>query len=115
MKRNDFYLISIVFFLALSFFAFNTIKKESGDYVIIYVDNKEFKKLPLNQDTTIDINGKNTITVKDGKVFMESADCPDQLCVHQKPLNMSGRDIVCLPNMVTIRVISEKEVDGVVR
>lgn len=115
MKRYDFYLILALIFVALSLFFVNHITKDQGKYVVIYVNNEEFKTLPLSEDLTLSINGKNTVTIKDGKVFMESADCPDQLCVHQKPLDMSGRDIVCLPNRVTVRVIGEKEVDGVVR
>ena len=47
---------------------------------------------------------------------MESADCPDQICVKQKPVDESGRDIVCLPNKVVVRVISDKkDVDVVTR
>ncbi len=114
MKKHDLYLVLALVFVALSLFAFNRIKEESGNYAIIYVDNEEFKRLPLWEDTTLNINGKNTVSVKDGEVFMKSADCPDRLCVHQKPLKLSGRDIVCLPNRVTIRVVAEKEVDGVV-
>ncbi len=115
MKKHDLYLVLTLVFVALSLFAINRIGEKSGNYAVIYVDNKEYKKLPLSEDITIDINGKNTVMVKDGEVFMESADCPDQLCVHQKPLKLSGRDIVCLPNRVTVRVIAEKEVDGVVQ
>ena len=115
MKRSDLYLVLALVFVALSLFAFNRIGEKSGGYAVIYVENKEYKRLPLSEDTTLNINGKNTVTVKDGQVFMESADCPDQLCVHQKPLKLSGRDIVCLPNRVTVRVIAEKEVDGMVQ
>lgn len=115
MKKYDVYLIVGLILISLSFFLFNFLKTQSGDYAVIYVNNAEFKRLPLDTDTSIDIDGKNTVTVKDGKVFMEYANCPDKLCVHQEPLNKSGRDIVCLPNRVTIRVIGEKEVDGVVR
>ena len=115
MKRYDFYLVIGLVLLSLSFFLYNFLKTQSGDYAVIYVGNSEFKKLPLREDITININDKNTVTVKDGKVFMESATCPDKLCVHQEPIDKSGRDIVCLPNRVTIRVVGEKEVDGVVR
>lgn len=115
MKRHDLYLVLALVFVALSLFAFNRMSEKSGNCAVIYVDNKEFKRLPLSEDTTLNINGKNTVCVKDGKVFMESADCPDRLCVHQNPLKLSGRDIVCLPNRVTIRVVAEKEVDGVVQ
>ena len=37
---------------------------------------------------------------------MTEADCPDQLCVHQKAVDAAGGTIVCLPNKVVIEALS---------
>ena len=40
--------------------------------------------------------------IKDGKVNMIEADCPDHLCMKQKAITDAGGTIVCLPNKVVI-------------
>ena len=116
MKKNDLLLIIFLIVLSSLFFLFRSSTKKEGDTVKIYFDNEEFESVPLSEEREISVNGTNTVCIENGKVFMKSADCPDKICVKQAPLNSSGRDIVCLPNRVTIRVISEKEneVDAVV-
>ena len=116
MKRNDVYIIVVLIVFALGMFWLNVHNERSGEVVIVYYNNKEYDRAYLSEEKVIKVNDTNTVRIKDGKVFMESADCPDQICVHQKPINSSGRDIVCLPNKVVVRVISEeKEVDMVVK
>ena len=40
---------------------------------------------------------------------MIEADCPDQLCVHQKAISKDRETIVCLPNKVVVEVKSKTE------
>ena len=104
MKKNDILLISaILVFSAMLFFASSGLFAD-GDRVEIYKNNELKYSLPLSVDKEIDLGGKNKVVIGDGKVYMESADCPDQICVHQAPLGKSGRDIICLPNRVMVRV-----------
>ena len=51
-----------------------------------------------------------TVVVSGGEVYMESADCPDQLCVRQGRRHRAGEQIICLPNQVA--VIIEGATDG---
>ena len=56
------------------------------------------------------------VTIEDGFVFMEEANCPDQICVKHKPLNQTADPIVCLPNKLVVEVIAsetENQLDGV--
>ena len=57
--------------------------------------------------------GYNTVTVKDGKIAVTEADCPDQYCVKQGFCN-SGEQIVCLPHKLVISFVGESHVDGAV-
>lgn len=51
----------------------------------------------------------NRIAVKDGYIYMEEADCPDQLCVKMGELK-PGMPIVCLPNHLIIEfAVQENE------
>ena len=49
--------------------------------------------------------GKCILVISDGKADMESADCPNQICVHHSAISHIGETIVCLPNRVVIEVI----------
>ena len=66
--------------------------------------------LPLDEDAEIDVVGHNTVTVRDGKVAVTHADCPDQICVRRGWCS-GGRDIVCLPNRLVIHFLNGSEVD----
>ena len=57
--------------------------------------------------------GYNAVTVKDGKIAVTEANCPDQYCVRQGFCN-SGEQIVCLPHKLVISFIGESEIDGAV-
>ena len=60
--------------------------------------------LQIDQDFTVDSEngGYNSITVKDGKIAVTQASCPDHYCMKRGFCN-SGTEIVCLPNRMTIR------------
>ena len=116
MKKNDFILALLMIILSALLLVVGKATEKEGETVKIYLDNEEFASVPLSEDCEISVNGTNVVVVKDGKAFMKSADCPDKICVRKSPISSAGRDIVCLPNRVTVRVISEKEneVDAVV-
>lgn len=46
----------------------------------------------------------NTVCVRPGSIAMISANCPDQICVHQGFISTSLLPITCLPNRLVIRV-----------
>ena len=62
---------------------------------------------------TTEDGGYNVITVKDGKIAVTEADCPDHYCMMRGFCN-GGTEIVCLPNRLVIRFLGESEIDGVV-
>lgn len=76
-------------------------KNESGD-IRITVDGEEYGIYSLSQNQVISIGETNVCEIKDGQVTMIQADCPDHLCMHQKPVGTNGGTIVCLPNKVVI-------------
>ena len=62
---------------------------------------------------TAEDGGYNVVTVKDGKIAVTEADCPDHYCM-QRGFCSGGTEIVCLPNRLVIRFLAEQEVDGIV-
>ena len=46
----------------------------------------------------------NTVLVEPGRIRVEKADCPDQICVHQGYISDGSQPIVCLPNRLIIQI-----------
>lgn len=74
-----------------------------GEYIEIAVDGETIATLPLGRDTRYELSG-NVVVVENGAARMESADCPDLICVHHSPISRRNETIVCLPNRVTVTV-----------
>lgn len=71
--------------------------------------------LHIDQELTIPSSngGVNVVTVKDGKIAVTYADCPDGYCMDRGYCN-SGTQIVCLPHRLVIRFLGQQEIDGMV-
>ena len=63
--------------------------------------------IPLDTDTEFTIEGDyiNVVTVRNGEIAITSSDCPGEDCVHSGWRGTSGQSIVCLPNLVEIRIV----------
>ena len=53
----------------------------------------------------------NVIEIQPGRIRVESAGCPDQICVRRGWIDSGGTPIVCLPGRLTIQIKGEG--DGV--
>ena len=62
---------------------------------------------------TSENGGYNVVTVKDGKIAVTEASCPDHYCM-MRGFCAGGTEIVCLPNRLVIRFLEQQEIDGVV-
>ena len=70
--------------------------------------------LSFDQEFTVETeNGYNVVTVKDGRIAVTEASCPDHHCMARGFCN-SGAQIVCLPNRLVIDFLGEAEIDGIV-
>ena len=120
LKRDIILVLSMVIIAAAAFLIINYAVKKDGRYVVIKVDGQVVKTLDLNrEETTIEVNGGvNRIVIKDGKVSMTEADCPDELCVKTGKISRTGETIVCLPHRVVVEIKGSQDddaVDSVVR
>ena len=76
--------------------------------VVIRDGEQNVYELPLSQNTTKGVTtdlGTNLIEIKDGRVHVEEADCPNQDCVHQGWIDAAGEQIVCLPHKLTVDIV----------
>lgn len=117
MKKKDILLICGVLLLALgAFFVSRLVTPESdAATVTVYIDGAEYKKVAASDYQTITVDqgdGKvNVIVIDQSGVYMQSASCKNQICVHHKAIDPDQADellldhwIVCLPNGVSVEV-----------
>ncbi len=58
--------------------------------------------------------GTNKVRIEHDGVYMENANCPDKLCVHQGRISKTGQSIICLPNKIIVEIVGKKpDVDAV--
>ncbi len=116
--RNDVIFILALLILSAAFTLYLFVFRESGDRVEVTVDGVVYGVYSLGENRTEEIRtgeeGEqvNRLVILDGKAYMESATCPDGICVAHRPVFRRGESIVCLPNRVVVTVISDEDGDG---
>lgn len=87
---------------------------ETARYAEILSDGTIVKTVDLAIDQEFSVTasggGHNTVTIKDGKIAVTEASCPDHYCMERGYCN-SGAQIVCLPNRLVIRFTGQQEID----
>ncbi|MTK12148.1 MAG: NusG domain II-containing protein [Clostridiaceae bacterium] len=111
MKKIDICIIAVVIVLASVFGGYSyykTSKNHIEKYVRIYVDNKLYKVVPLNDKSanqTIEIKnwyGDNIIRIENGSVRILDGDCPDKVCVKSGVISEIEQSLVCFPHRLVV-------------
>ena len=108
-------LIGAVFLLCLALVLFPSDSAPAAQAQVVS-EGKTVRIVDLHVDQEFTVateNGTNVITVKDGKIAVTYADCPDRYCVKQGFCN-AGEQIVCLPHRLVISFLGESEIDSAV-
>lgn len=111
--RNDLLFISILLGVVLLAGACFWLLREEGNTVTVAVDGQVIAAYPLDVDRVEDIaspeGGHNRLIIRDGEAWVETASCPDGICVGHRPIHRAGESIVCLPNRVVITVENHRQ------
>ena len=117
-RKGDVLAIVLVAVLAVVVAVCFLPKTQTGPVLAqVYQEGVLLQTLPLDNDTSLEVTGKytNVITVEKGKIAITASDCPGEDCVHSGAIQSSGRSLVCLPNEVEVRVVTQtSDVDFVV-
>lgn len=107
INKNDIILIVSVLVISAIIFSVFLLTLEKGESVKI-IQNDKTEILSLNQDTKKIIKTSdgcyNTLIINDGKAYIESASCPDKICVSHRAISKIGETIVCLPHKLVIEI-----------
>lgn len=114
MKKGDCIVIGTILLAAcIGFGILFWMGRQQAGNVRIFKDGKEAGIYSLDKDQEIQVDGgENVVVIENGKVRMQSASCPDQICVKQGEIGKKGESIICLPNEVVVSV-EEGEESGV--
>ncbi|MBQ6411935.1 MAG: NusG domain II-containing protein [Ruminococcus sp.] len=120
MKNKLFIIIVIVIFVIGIVGSAVVFMMPSKSHVRILSDGKEVytADLKLTEDTAFDVTYQghvNTVEIKDHKIHVKDADCPDQTCVKMGWLSSSSMPIVCLPHKMVIEFTDGNDIDAVTR
>lgn len=82
-----------------------------ADYAMITVAQQPPQQVELRpQKITVEGRlGKTVIAVADGKIRFLHSPCQGQYCIHAGWLKHSGDFVACLPNQVSIELLSQTE------
>ena len=75
-----------------------------GQVAVVRVNGTEIARMDMAEDGRTLVNETHTVVVENGSVFVESAPCPDLICVKHLPVSRLGETIVCLPYELTVTV-----------
>lgn len=105
MKKYDLIILASVLTAALAaFFIIRLCFGGNGSTVVITENGSEVCRVSLYENRTVTLD-TNTVVIEKGKVYMQNADCKNQICVNHKPISKRGESIVCLPNGVVAEVV----------
>ncbi len=116
--KGDWVLLVVVIILGASFFVFHNRRAEqvrnasSSLAVVVEIEGQVVQKFDLAQDLEplkIETrHGFNTIEIKDEKVRVVEADCPDLICVYTGWRGHVGQLIVCMPHYFVVKIVDDE-------
>lgn len=114
--RNDIIFIIALLVLSAAALVYLFVFRSGGNTVEVTVDGELFGVYRLSEDILVEIQsgggGTNRLVISGGKAHMESASCPDGICVAHRPVFRDSESIVCLPNRVVVTVKTENDTDS---
>ncbi len=116
MKTKLWILVIAAALLLCGVFSVLLLSPTQADAAHIFSDGSLVRtvSLAVDQEFTVELaGGTNTVTVRDGKLAVTAASCPDHYCM-KRGFCAGGAQIVCLPNKLVIRFTSQQAVDGAV-
>ena len=119
MKKLNVILPAVLAAAAIGLMGWMHLHKEAApeeNRVVITVDGKEVKSVPLSRPQTVVIRQgdgiENVIEVTEEGARMLSSTCDNQLCVHMGQVTLDNWEfrpnqqfIICLPNRVTVELV----------
>ena len=112
MKTKYWIMIFAVIAAACIALSLPLLDREQARFARIISKGEVVKTVDLMIDQEFTVADRNTVTVKDGKIAVTWADCPDHYCM-KRGFCSGGTDIVCLPNRLVLQFSDDPAIDGI--
>lgn len=109
--KRDIVLILSLILVSVILLSVITLSGKSGSSVVVEIDGEHYATYSLGRNGEYAIGDGNLLVIEDGTAYMKSADCPDETCVRTGRISKRGQTIVCLPNRVSVTVVTDETVD----
>lgn len=99
-------ILAAVLFAAALFSLVPLFFRQAGERLSVQTD-EGITNYTLHQDQTLFLksNGYSlTVVIRNGEAFVQSADCPDETCVHTGSISHEGEIVVCVPSHTVLRI-----------
>ncbi len=106
--------LSLLFAVLCVLSVFLLFPKQNAENAEIWSEGRLLYRVSLHEDAQFVIessHGSNTVTVKNGKIAVTQATCPDRYCMKRGACS-AGADIICLPNQLVIKFSDKAQLDA---
>lgn len=106
-------LIAVLIVASVTSFFVADLLATHGFTVLVEVRNVVVYKGNLSEDSTVSVHGALgdvTIQMKDGKVAVVKAHCPNRICMRTGWRSLAGESIICVPNHLVVRILGDSEI-----
>lgn len=104
---GDIIVIVILLFLPIKYFVVTYLSTNFSKQVAISTNNKE-ELFSIDIDTEV-VRNNVRIKISSKKVLVIEASCQNKICIKTGPIKNPGQMIVCAPNKVVIKILSNKK------
>lgn len=78
-----------------------------GERVVVEREGRVLYTAPLGEDRTVSLPGplgETVLSVHDGRAGVETASCPNKVCMGMGKIDRPGELVACVPNELLIRI-----------
>ena len=108
---GDKLVVAASFFALLVLYQIYWASTAYGNQVEILVDGKHWASHDLFSTTQVEVPGNlgpSTLIINAGKIRFLESPCNGKQCVHQGWLEYGGEFAACLPNRISVRILSNE-------
>jgi hypothetical protein len=112
LTTADKLLIAVFACIIIASFALVKASSDEGSVVLIQVDGTTVHKTSLRETHIIAVHGTHgqlTVEIREGRVAITQAQCPNHICVKTGWRSHSGEIIVCVPNNTVVLITASRE------
>lgn len=108
ISKGELLIIAVVLIMAVAAYFILTGSPDDASHARISVQNYPDIYLSLSENTEFILpqNQNVRLKVENHAIAFIASDCPDQVCVHMGFLRRPGQSAACLPNWISLVIIS---------